>query len=57
MSRPLRIEFSGAVYHVVPILYDDRQLGRIVLGPFVPADLKDPPESLLKVDASIDRAA
>ena len=39
--------FTGAIYHVVPIVYDDRQLGRIVLGPFVPAELKDPPESLL----------
>ena len=27
--------FTGAVYHVAPIIYDDRQLGRIVLGPFV----------------------
>jgi two-component system, NarL family, sensor histidine kinase BarA len=47
--------FSGAVYHVLPIVYDDRQLGRIILGPFVPADLKEPPESLLRVDAAVDR--
>jgi two-component system sensor histidine kinase BarA len=46
--------FTGAVYHVVPIVYDDRQLGRIVLGPFLPADLRDVPESLLGVDKTID---
>ncbi len=46
--------FTGALYHVVPIVYDDRQLGRIVLGPFVPAELKEPPLSLLKVDAAIE---
>lgn len=50
--------FTGAIYHVVPIVYDDRQLGRIVLGPFVPAELKQPPESLLELDPSMqqDRA-
>ena len=50
--------FTGAVYHVVPIVYDDRQLGRIVLGPFVPAELKEPPPSLLALDPTMqhDRA-
>jgi two-component system sensor histidine kinase BarA len=47
--------FTGAVYHVVPIIYDDRQLGRIVLGPFLPAEIKNAPESLLKLDPEIDR--
>jgi two-component system sensor histidine kinase BarA len=47
--------FTGAVYHVVPIIYDDRQLGRIVLGPFLPAEIKDAPQSLLELDSSIDR--
>jgi signal transduction histidine kinase len=46
--------FSGALYHVVPILYDDRTLGRIVLGPFVPADQTEVPQSLLKVDSGVD---
>jgi signal transduction histidine kinase len=46
--------FTGALYHVVPIIYDDRQLGRIVLGPFLPAEIKEPPESLLKVDTRIE---
>lgn len=47
--------FTGAMYHVLPIVYDQRQLGRIVLGPFVPADLKEPPESLLAVDPQVER--
>ena len=46
--------FTGALYHVLPIVYDDRQLGRIVLGPFVPAELKEPPESLLRIDPDVD---
>jgi signal transduction histidine kinase len=47
--------FTGAVYHVVPIIYDDRQLGRIVLGPFLPTEIKEVPASLLKVDSNIER--
>jgi signal transduction histidine kinase len=46
--------FSGAVYHVLPIVYDGRQLGRIVLGPFVPAELKEPPDSLLQIDPAVE---
>jgi two-component system, NarL family, sensor histidine kinase BarA len=40
--------FTGAIYHIVPIWYSDRQLGRIVFGPFLPADLTEIPESLLQ---------
>src|SRR5262245_30208655 len=47
--------FTGAVYHVVPIIYDDRQLGRIVLGPFVPSELKEPPPALLALDPSMQQ--
>ncbi|HMI90826.1 MAG TPA: ATP-binding protein [Polyangiales bacterium] len=45
--------FTGALYHVVPIIYDDRALGRIVLGPFIPADLKDIPKALLTIDPEV----
>lgn len=48
--------FTGAVYHVVPIVYDDRPLGRIVLGPFVPSELDQAPLSLLNVDPDLDPA-
>lgn len=46
--------FTGAVYHIVPIIYDARQLGRIIIGPFLPADLANVPESLLKTDPKIE---
>jgi two-component system sensor histidine kinase BarA len=46
--------FTGAVYHVVAIQYDGRQLGRLVLGPFLPATVKDVPQSLLAVEPEVD---
>src|SRR4051794_20132194 len=46
--------FTGAIYHIVPIIYDQRQLGRIIIGPFLPTDVTSVPESLLKIDAKVD---
>jgi signal transduction histidine kinase len=46
--------FTGAIYHIVPIIYDQRQLGRIILGPFLPAEVTSVPESLLNVDPKIE---
>lgn len=46
--------FTGAVYHVVPIVYDGRQLGRFVIGPFLPADVDEVPASLLKIDPEVE---
>lgn len=46
--------FTGAVYHIVPILYDGRKLGRFVVGPFLPAELKAVPSSLLKIVPATD---
>lgn len=46
--------FTGAVYHVVPINYDGRQLGRIVLGPFLPTNVQKPPKSLMLVDPDME---
>jgi two-component system sensor histidine kinase BarA len=48
--------FTGAVYHVVAIQYDSRQLGRLVLGPFLPTTVKDVPQSLLAVEPDVDLA-
>jgi signal transduction histidine kinase len=48
--------FTGAVYHIVPIIYDERQLGRIILGPFLPADISEVPQALLQVDPKLDPA-
>lgn len=47
--------FTGAVYHIVAIRYDDRVLGRLVLGPFLPPSVKELPQSLLNVVPDIDR--
>jgi signal transduction histidine kinase len=46
--------FTGAAYDVVPILYDGRQLGRIVIGPFLPSDMNEIPQTLLRVDPRLE---
>jgi two-component system sensor histidine kinase BarA len=46
--------FTGAVYDVLPIMYDGRQLGRIVIGPFLPSDLNEVPQTLIKVDSRLE---
>lgn len=47
---------TGAVYQVTSISYDGRQIGRMILGPFLPPDIDDPPEAVLELDAGIDPA-
>ena len=47
---------SGALYRVVAIVYDSRQIGRMILGPFVPKAGTEPPRSLLELDAQLDSA-
>jgi two-component system sensor histidine kinase BarA len=46
--------FTGAVYHIVPIIYDERQLGRIILGPFLPAEVTEVPQTLLNIDPQVE---
>ena len=46
--------FTGAAYRIVGLDYDGRRIGRVVLGPFVPAALTAAPASLTRVDASFD---
>jgi two-component system, NarL family, sensor histidine kinase BarA len=48
--------FSGAQYRIFPIEYDGRQLGKAVLGPYLPAEVASVPDSLLAIDPSIDPA-
>ncbi len=48
--------FTGAAYRVVSISYDNRQLGRMIFGPFLPLGIKEVPQSLLEVDPDIDRS-
>ena len=46
--------FSGAAYRIIAIDYEGRRIGRLVIGPFLPAGVLEPPESLLKVDPNMD---
>jgi signal transduction histidine kinase len=46
--------FTGALYRVVPIDYQGRRLGRFVLGPYLPAELREVPRTLLALDPGIE---
>jgi len=45
---------TGALYRVAGIVYDSRQIGRMILGPFTPDPNGEPPSSLLTLDAQLD---
>src|SRR5690349_6524465 len=45
---------TGALYRVAGIVYDSRQIGRMILGPFLPDPSREPPASLLGLDAQLD---
>ena len=51
VSRPC---FTGATYRVMALEYDGRRVGRLIVGPFVPANLSEPPPTLLSVDKMVD---
>src|SRR5690606_21295802 len=42
--------FTGAVYRVSSIGHDGRQIGRLVLGPYLPPSLKQMPRGLLALE-------
>jgi two-component system sensor histidine kinase BarA len=46
--------FTGASYRIVGLDYDGRRLGRVILGPFLPAELREVPRSLLMIDPALD---
>jgi signal transduction histidine kinase len=46
--------FTGAAFRTIGIDYDGRRVGRLIVGPFLPANVADAPQSLLDVDAAID---
>ncbi|MCC6554410.1 MAG: PocR ligand-binding domain-containing protein [Polyangiaceae bacterium] len=48
--------FTGALYRVVPIEYDGRVIGRVLLGPYLPADVTAAPPRLFDVAAGLDPA-
>jgi two-component system sensor histidine kinase BarA len=45
--------FTGAVYRIMAIDYDGRQVGRLIVGPFLPHTLNEPPAALLAIDPAI----
>jgi signal transduction histidine kinase len=47
--------FSGAEYRVVPIHRELDVVGKLVFGPFLPADVTAPPEAFLAMDPQVDR--
>jgi signal transduction histidine kinase len=46
--------FTGAVYRILALEYEGRRVGRLIVGPFVPAGLAGPPPSLFAVVPNID---
>jgi signal transduction histidine kinase len=47
--------FTGAAYRILSLEYDGRRIGRLIVGPFLPANVTEVPASLLAVDAGIAR--
>ncbi len=46
--------FTGLKYVVVPVLFELDLMGKVILGPFAPADLKDLPETLTSISDDFD---
>jgi len=45
--------FTGAAYRILALEYDGRRVGRLIVGPFMPANVTQAPESLLGIDPGI----
>lgn len=45
---------TGAEYYVVSIRYDGRAIGRMILGPYLPASLREIPRTFTEIDPAID---
>jgi signal transduction histidine kinase len=46
--------FTGAVYRIAPLAHQGRPIGRLIVGPYVPAETQGLPASLTSVDGAID---
>jgi two-component system, NarL family, sensor histidine kinase BarA len=46
--------FTGAMYRIIGLDYDGRRLGRVILGPYLPLEVKEVPRSLLKIDSGVE---
>jgi signal transduction histidine kinase len=47
--------FTGAAYRILALEYDGRRVGRLIVGPFMPAGIDQSPPSLLAIDKGISR--
>jgi two-component system sensor histidine kinase BarA len=47
--------FTGAAYRIIAIRYEGRKIGRLIIGPFLPATVQDAPPTLLLIDPAIER--
>jgi signal transduction histidine kinase len=48
--------FTGLAYRIVSLEHEGRRVGRVVLGPFAPAGLREPPPTLAQTDKRLDLA-
>jgi signal transduction histidine kinase len=48
--------FTGAAYRILALQYDGRRVGRLIVGPFLPANMVDPPASLTNLGARLEPA-
>jgi two-component system, NarL family, sensor histidine kinase BarA len=46
--------FSGAHYYILAVEYDGRRIGRLVIGPYLPPEVKTAPDSLVLADPGLD---
>jgi signal transduction histidine kinase len=47
--------FTGNAYRIIPLEYDRRRIGKLILGPYAHASLTEVPQSLLDVDGGIEK--
>ena len=47
--------FTGAAYRVIALEYDGRRVGRLIVGPFLPATVSVAPATLLDVDPGVEK--
>jgi signal transduction histidine kinase len=47
--------FTGAAYRIIALEYDGRRVGRLIVGPFLPNNVAEAPQTLLGVDPGIDK--
>jgi two-component system, NarL family, sensor histidine kinase BarA len=48
--------FTGASYKIVAINYDGRRIGKMVIGPYLPAAVAEVPKTFLTIDSGVDAA-